>query len=434
MIIIKNIKNTKNIDFDRHPCFNGKVKGKYGRVHLPVAPKCNIQCNYCKRKFDCVNESRPGVTSKVLSPQQALEYIDMVLAKEPRITAAGIAGPGDPFANPEETLETMRLIRRKYPQMILCLSSNGMNLAPHVPEIADIGVSHVTVTINGVDPEITAKIYPWVSDGKIIYKGTTGSELLLGRQLKAVESLKKHNIIVKINSIAVTGINDHHIVEVAKTMKKIGADLFNCMAMLPNPGTKFENIVEKNKAEMEELRKQAEKHLPQMRHCRRCRADAVGLLGDDKTAEFSSCLAACAKKKPLEIVERAFVAVATMEGILVNQHLGEADRFQIWGKDGDDGYKLIEERTAPATGGGPKRWLAISRTLGDCRAILVSDLGPAPRKVLKEKGIRPIIMSGLIKNGLEAVYTGKGLSVLQGKIRKCSGKQIACGGDGTGCG
>ncbi|MCI5183912.1 MAG: radical SAM protein, partial [Candidatus Electrothrix sp. AW1] len=108
------------IDFNRHPCFNAKVKGQYGRVHLPVAPKCNIQCNFCNRKFDCVNESRPGVTSTILTPGQALEYMGKVLEKGPRISVAGIAGPGDPFANTEETLETMRLIRKEFPDTILC--------------------------------------------------------------------------------------------------------------------------------------------------------------------------------------------------------------------------------------------------------------------------------------------------------------------------
>jgi nitrogen fixation protein NifB len=117
-------------DYSHHPCFNAKVKGQFGRVHLPVAPKCNIKCNYCNRKFDCVNESRPGVTSTILTPQQALTYMDKVLEREPRISVAGIAGPGDPFANAEETLETMRLIRKKYPHMILCLASNGMALPP----------------------------------------------------------------------------------------------------------------------------------------------------------------------------------------------------------------------------------------------------------------------------------------------------------------
>ena len=79
-------------DLSRHPCFNAAVKGSYGRVHLPVAPHCNIRCNYCNRKYDCVNESRPGVTSALLSPVQASLYMEKVLERETRIAVAGIAG------------------------------------------------------------------------------------------------------------------------------------------------------------------------------------------------------------------------------------------------------------------------------------------------------------------------------------------------------
>ena len=25
-------------------------------MHVAVAPACNIQCNYCNRKYDCANE------------------------------------------------------------------------------------------------------------------------------------------------------------------------------------------------------------------------------------------------------------------------------------------------------------------------------------------------------------------------------------------
>ena len=421
-------------DFNRHPCFNAKVKGQYGRVHLPVAPKCNIQCNFCNRKYDCVNESRPGVTSTILTPEQALHYMGKVLEKEPRISVAGIAGPGDPFANAEETLETMRLIRRNFPETILCLASNGMNLAPHVEELAEIGVSHVTVTVNGVDPAVTEKVYSWVRDGKVLYRGRQGAELLLARQLNALEKLKQHDITVKINSILIPGINDHHIIDIAKAMKGLGADLFNCMAMLPNADTVFENVPEPSKEVMREIRNAAEKHLPQMRHCTRCRADAVGLLDNDKTDEMRGCLSACANLPKYSDAIRPYVAVATQEGVLVNQHLGEAVRFQIWGENEEEGgYKLIEERQAPPAGGGVQRWLNISRILSDCQAILVSDLGDGPKEALSKRGLKPITMSGFIEKGLEAVYTGKGLSSLQGRMRKCSSKG-ACLGTGTGCG
>ena len=124
------------LDLTQHPCFNSDVRHKSGRIHLPVAPKCNIQCNYCDRKFDCMNESRPGVTSAVLEPRQALAYLDKVLERVPQLKVVGIAGPGDPFATPDETLETLRLVREKYPEMLLCVASNGLNLAPYAEELA----------------------------------------------------------------------------------------------------------------------------------------------------------------------------------------------------------------------------------------------------------------------------------------------------------
>ncbi len=179
------------------------------------------------------------MTSSILSPEQALIYMEKVLEKEPRITVAGIAGPGDPFANPEETMATLRGIRKRFPEMILCLASNGMAIGPYIPELAELEVSHVTITVNAVDPEIGAKIYSWVSDGKVLYRGVQGAELLLARQLAAIKSLKAHGITVKVNNIVVPGINDHHVEAVAATMQDLGVDLLNCMALFPNVDTPF---------------------------------------------------------------------------------------------------------------------------------------------------------------------------------------------------
>ncbi|MFZ3045537.1 MAG: radical SAM protein, partial [Desulfatirhabdiaceae bacterium] len=127
-----------------HPCFNDKVRHTFGRVHLPVAPRCNIQCKFCNRKFDCINESRPGVTSGVLSPAQAMVYLDSVFEKKKNLSVVGLAGPGDPFANPEETMETLRRVRKSYPEMLLCVATNGLGIGPNIDELAQIRVSHVT--------------------------------------------------------------------------------------------------------------------------------------------------------------------------------------------------------------------------------------------------------------------------------------------------
>ena len=425
-------QHTPTPDYSRHPCFNAKVQGKFGRVHLPVAPKCNIKCNYCNRKYDCVNESRPGVTSTILSPEQALVYMEKVLIAEPRISVAGIAGPGDPFANASETLQTMQLLRKNYPDLILCLSSNGLGLTPHVDEVADIGVSHVTVTVNGIDPEVTKNIYSYVRDGKIVYQGLQAAELLLARQLAAIEKLKSRGVTVKVNFITIPGVNDHHAETTAAIMRSLGVDLFNCMAMLPNADTPFADLVEPTKTVMNSLRNSCEKHLPQMRHCKRCRADAVGLLGQDKSGEMAGCLNACATMPAPPPQVRPYVAVASLEGMLVNRHLGETTSFRIYARE-ESGYNLVEERQAPPPGGGIGRWEAMTRLLYDCRAVLVSDMGESPKEVFKRAGISAVTMSGFIDAGLEAVYTGKGLSSLKRRAKKsCSSG--GCLGTGTGCG
>jgi len=419
------------MNMDRHPCFNAAVKGVYGRAHLPVALKCNIKCNYCNRKYDCVNESRPGVTSSVLTPFQAVRYMERVLEREPRITVAGIAGPGDPFANPKETLETMRLLRKRFPDLLLCLSTNGLNLPPYLDEVAEIGVSHVTITVNAVDPEIGQKIYGWIRDGNVVYRGLEGAKLLLGRQIESIKGLKKRGVTVKVNTIVIPGINDDHVTDVAKKMKSLGVDLLNCMPMYPNADTPFENIPEPDAKHIANIQKEAETYLPQMRHCQRCRADAVGLLEQDRSGEFRGCLSDGSDLAPDPGEERPYVAVASLEGMLINQHLGEAERFLIWGKT-DEGFALVEERTAPKPGTGPKRWYELSEILKDCRAVVASAAGDTPRALLGESGLQTLVATGFIEAALKTIYNGGSLSALQGRRRGLS-KGGCCSGGGDGC-
>src|SRR6516165_8281110 len=56
-----------------HPCYSEEAHHHFARMHVAVAPACNIQCHYCHRKYDCANESRPGVVSEVLTPDQAVK-------------------------------------------------------------------------------------------------------------------------------------------------------------------------------------------------------------------------------------------------------------------------------------------------------------------------------------------------------------------------
>ncbi|MBF0128761.1 MAG: radical SAM protein, partial [Alphaproteobacteria bacterium] len=111
-----------------HPCYSEEAHHYFARMHVAVAPACNIQCNYCNRKFDCANESRPGVVSERLTPEEALRKVLAVAAKVPQLSVVGIAGPGDALYDSARTFETFRLVSKALPDVKLCLSTNGLAL------------------------------------------------------------------------------------------------------------------------------------------------------------------------------------------------------------------------------------------------------------------------------------------------------------------
>ncbi|RXE55829.1 nitrogenase molybdenum-iron cofactor biosynthesis protein [Methanoculleus taiwanensis] len=261
-----------------HPCYSEKACHTFGRCHLPVAPKCNIQCNYCIRDFDCVNESRPGVTSKVLSPGESLDLVRRVVREYPYVKVIGIAGPGEPLAN-SDTFETLRLVHEEFPKLIMCISTNGLLLPESIDELDRYGVGTITVTLNAIDPAIGEKIYSHVTYEGKTYHGREAAEILLSQQLKGIEMAVAKKMFVKINTVYIPGINDEHIVDIAKKVSEMGAYTFNVIPLIPQ--YKFADIVPPTPKEKKEMQDACARYIKQMRHCARCRSDAIGKLGQD---------------------------------------------------------------------------------------------------------------------------------------------------------
>ncbi len=422
-----------NANAERHPCFNHGSAGKYARIHLPVAPDCNIQCNYCNRKCDCVNESRPGVTSAVLSPEEALRYLGRVKEKAPHLAVAGIAGPGDPFADPARTLQTLELIHAAHPDLLFCLSTNGLGLYDPIDRLAELGVSHVTITVNAVDPEIGAQIYAWVRHKKRVLRGAEAAQALLAEQLRCIPKLKAAGMLVKINSILLSGINEAHIPAVAKKVKELGADIMNVIPVLITEDTAFADRMPPSSSLTDKVRAEVAKDITLISHCRRCRADAVGLLGkDDPTlhAELERVVGERTWIRP----GKPYVAVATHENLLVNGHLGDAKELHIYEKRSEGRYGRIDVRKMPEPGIGNNRWHAMAAILRDCSAIVVSDAGAKPEEVLAEEGVLLVRASGLIDTCLNAIYGGKDLKRIEPACtRQCGAGTGSCGGNGMGC-
>lgn len=412
-----------------HPCYSEEAHHHYARMHVAVAPACNIQCNYCNRKYDCANESRPGVVSELLTPEEAAHKALVIAGKIPQMTVLGIAGPGDPLANPEKTFRTFELIAEKAPDIKLCLSTNGLMLPEYVDRIKQLNIDHVTITINMVDPEIGAKIYPWVHYKRKRYRGIEGVKILHEKQMEGLQALKEADILCKVNSVMIPGINDEHLTEVNKVIRSKGAFLHNIMPLIsaPEHGTHFGLTGQRGPTpkELKEVQDNCAGNMKMMRHCRQCRADAVGLLGEDRSQEFTKAKIMemapeydlqkrqevhagiekfqeelkLAKQKALTAVEsvqnnpKILVAVATKGSGLVNQHFGHAKEFQIYEVDGNQtrfiGHRKVDHYCQG--GYGEKATLEnIIQTIADCKAVLVSKIGDSPKEKLHQLGIEAV--------------------------------------------
>jgi nitrogen fixation protein NifB len=434
-----------------HPCYSQEAHRHFARLHLAVAPKCNIQCHYCNRKYHCSNESRPGVVAELLSPEQAVKKALAVGAVIPHLAVVGIAGPGDPLANPEPVFATLRELHTQAPDLLLCLSTNGLALPEHAEALTNHGIHHVTITINCVDPEIGAQIYPWIVWQGRRLRGKEAASTLIGQQLRGLESLTQRGVQVKINSVLIPGVNDAHLPEVNRIVREKGAILHNIMPLIARAehGTHF-GITGQREPSAEELaaiRAACESNIGMMSHCQQCRADATGMLGADRGDEFSMTKveamtvdpqAAMAKREAVRaaIVRRLEqpsqpsrpvvvpmrpqvtgrttlrIAVGSLHGQTIDAHFGHLRELLIYDVSASEA-RLIERREiarychgATTCGDSEAALGGAIRALGDCALLLCSRVGFTPWRALENAGIEPNSEHGgePINEALQAVY------------------------------
>ncbi|RUQ74127.1 nitrogenase cofactor biosynthesis protein NifB [Azospirillum doebereinerae] len=416
-----------------HPCYSEEAHHYFARMHVAVAPACNIQCNYCNRKYDCSNESRPGVVSEKLTPDQAIRKILAVAQEIPQLSVIGIAGPGDSLAaGAKNTFATFEHLQKKAPDLKLCLSTNGLALPETVERIAQYNIDHVTITINMVDPEVGQHIYPWIFYKHKRWTGLDAAKILHEQQMLGLEMLTARGILVKVNSVMIPGINDAHLLDVNKAVKSRGAFLHNIMPLISDPahGTHFGLTGQRGPSaqELKVVQDACEGGAKLMRHCRQCRADAVGLLGEDRGEEFTAdkveamgeihddgdarrtyrehveseragrhASKEAAKAEVQETVgtqaDPILIAVATKGGERINEHFGHAKEFQIYevGPKGAKfvGHRRVDQYCEGGTGDGETLDTVLS-AINDCAAVFVAKIGGCPSKSLEAAGIEPV--------------------------------------------
>ncbi|TET76573.1 MAG: radical SAM protein, partial [Candidatus Cloacimonadota bacterium] len=180
------------------------------------------------------------------------------------------------LANPA-TFETLRLVNQEFPYLIKCMSTNGLLLPDSLDLLLEVGVSHLTITINAVDSSIGKQIYSWVRYKGQILVEEVAFQVLSTIQLEGLRAAVRQGITVKVNSVLIPGINDVHLVKVAQAVAEEGAYIMNIMKLIPQG--EFSDRKAPSNHELFRVQRQCESFIQQFRGCRHCRADAVGMLG-----------------------------------------------------------------------------------------------------------------------------------------------------------
>jgi nitrogen fixation protein NifB len=240
--------------------------------------------------------------------------------------------------------------------------------------------------------------------------------------------------------VLIPGVNDEHLKEVSRVVKSKGAFLHNVMPLIAEAehGT-FYGVMGQRSPEPEELQDLQDScagDMNMMRHCRQCRADAVGLLGEDRGEEFTldkieemdiDYASAMVKRAEIhaaikeELDEKAakkarlagmsvptltaenpgaqhrpvLMAVATSGGGLINQHFGHAKEFLVYEASPAGvrfiGHRKVDQYCIGDDSCGEKE-SALSgsiRSLKGCEAVLCSKIGFEPWGELEKAGIQP---------------------------------------------
>ncbi|WP_272699550.1 radical SAM protein [Desulfovibrio sp. Fe33] len=368
-----------------HPCFGMAARKTVGRLHLPVAPRSNARIRF----------AGGNGPAQVMMPEEALARLDRIMDEGGRIVVVGITGPGDPLAVPEPALRTLRLVREKYPAMALCLTTLGLNGAECARELADMGVSHVTVLVDAVDAEVAEKLYAWIRPSTRTVPLKEAARLLVEGQARTVSAFKEAGLTVKINTTVYPGCNAGHVEKIASVMAGLGADIMALVPFTPEEGAADAPPAAGDEL-LAEVRERAARHIEIMPAFSECGADLVGLDAPDAREPVL----------PKPSKERPNVAVVSSTGMDVDLHLGHAVKAMVYGPRGDGLACLLGVRDLPEPGSGNGRWESLADILSDCFVLLAASAGENPRRVLSAKGLSVLVTDGEIEGTVDALFGG----------------------------
>lgn len=165
------------------------LRDSFGReihyLRLSVTDRCNLRCRYCRVDNSFIPHER------VMRYEEMEKLVNLLVplgVGKVRLTG------GEPFVR-KGFPEFLTHLRAAHPELDLRLTTNGVMLAPHAAMLKDLGV-RVNLSLDSLKPQRFASV--------------TGRDLL-PRVLEALDALQHHNVPLKINAVAMRGVNDDEL-------------------------------------------------------------------------------------------------------------------------------------------------------------------------------------------------------------------------------
>lgn len=358
---------------------------------LPVAPR-----GFFRIWFEPIDSP-----ARALPPAEALNWLEENFEQGREIRAIDMDGPGDPLGEIECTMETLRLVRKRYSDIVLSVTTLGLYAEDYAQSLAAAGVTNVTLLVDAVERGVAEKLYAWIRPGRKTIPLPLAIALLLDEQLRAVKAFKDAGCQVTIRTTVYPEYNDFHIEEIARVMAGCGAVAMTLVPCKTAVSQEDHLIRSPAPQDMQRLRHSAAKHLE------------VFLVGEKEFRIGTDCSSPHGAGKsgpsprPGPSLKRPNVAVVSAHGIEVDLHLGQACQVLIYGPREDGLVCLLSTRPVPAPGSGSSRWEALAESLDDCFVLLAASAGESPRRILADRGITVLITDNEIEGTVDVLFGGK---------------------------
>lgn len=172
-------------------------------LRLSITDRCNFRCRYC---YGETLQFTPLPHEKVLRYEEMLRLAKITHSlgvRKIRITG------GEPFIR-KGCVDFLGKLRETLPDTQLCITTNGVLLAPYVEKLKHLNLKSVNISLDSFDAATFTRL-------------TTQNKL--NQVLEVINQLLENNIRVKINAVAMRGITDKQMDSYIEAILKMPVDL-----------------------------------------------------------------------------------------------------------------------------------------------------------------------------------------------------------------